>query len=181
MGFKQPPSYEHPSKRKRGLRAQKRTSEDVARTDRPLEGKASKCAVSVKPTKSPRNAASGKSEAQAETVLLRLAAHPPSKGQFKLYDDMRKSGLSDKDAILALLRKGTSKLRDIAELSMSALDAMSYDADALVIETNRKIPSELLEKLKQNIDPYDALTKRALALKLGQAILVLTIKEKSNE
>lgn len=171
MGINQPPGYVHPRKRKGAVRAQLETTEPAATDERPIRKKDR--AGAAKPN--------GKSaSSNSETVLLRLAAHPPAKGEIALYDEMRESGLSDKDAILALLRHGTSKLSEVAKLSKGAFAALSYQPREGVIETNRKISSDLHHVLKERFDPFGALTTRALAIKIGEAILVLAIKEKSS-
>lgn len=157
MGITKPPAYEHPRKRNRkGSVQQPETSAPRIQAERPIR----------------------KSE-DSKTVHLRLAAHPPTKGQFDLYDEMIASGVKDKDAILALLRHGTGKLSQVASMSTSAFGNLSYSHDGRAIETNRKISMKLMEELKRKIDPYDVLTTRAFALKLGEAILVIALMEKS--
>lgn len=171
MGINQPPVYVHPRKRKGTASAQTAATASVATSENPIRKKEG--------TRTSKPERKSKDTGNA-TVLLRLAAHPPAKGEIALYDEMRDSGLSDKDTILALLRHGTSKLGEAAKLSKSAFAALSYQQGEGVIETNRKISSELHHVLKERFDPFSALTTRALAIKIGEAILVLAVKEKSS-
>ena len=165
MGITKPPAYEHPRKRKT------HTTMSVPETS-------ARASTDKKPIKKGKAQSSSPEVEQGnEKVILRLAAHPPAKGQVPLYDEMRDSGLSDKEAVLALLRRGTDKLEEIPKLTRSAMASLAYEQEDGVIETNRKVAAPLLKDLKQAVDPYSALTTRALAINIGEAALILAIRE----
>lgn len=178
MGINQPPGYIHPRKRGKGKSVQPAGAASAIDIERPDKKKKGSFATQpVSPTI--KKKATANESMECEKVVLRLAAHPPIEGQIKLFDEMRESGLSDKEATLALLRQGTKKLDEVSRMSAPDLKVIAYDNAGGVIETNRKVSVKLLNDLKTSVDPFGALTTRALAIKIGEAVLVLTAKEKN--
>ena len=156
MGIKTPPAYEHPKKRKRSDGVQNiATSEPNVRIVIPKKKK-------------------------GEKVLLRLVARVPKQGQLKLFDQMIDSGLTEREAILALLRQGMEQLNKISTWPTSKLRQHSYEHLGGAIETNRQISTSLNETIRTNLDPFGALASRAIGTLLGEAMLTLVAKEGSH-
>ena len=168
MGIKQPPAYEHPNKRNRRSGSGKpQTIAPVERAKNPVKEKRG----NEKP--SDQSVDSGK-------VVLRMAAHPPALGEFDLFDQMVTSGITPREAVLALLRRGTKKLDDIANMPATSLKKLTYARDGEAIETNRSISAQCLQTLKTNIDPFGVLTTRAFGIKIGEAVLMLSVRQIAN-
>lgn len=173
MGINKPPAYVHPNKRKRAAQPEEAITVGERPEDRQIAVKAKKPRAAIEKISSQQLTAGKK------TVLLRLAAHPPSEGEFEFYDQLRASGLSSKDATLALLRQGNEKLAKVANLSTSKFEVLSYKHEEGVVVTSRKVSDQLLADLKAGLDPHGVLTTRALAIKIGEAVLALTVKERN--
>ena len=99
-----------------------------------------------------------------DTVVARLVAYPPKSGEFAYYDEMIKSGVPEKQAVLALISRG---LRD---LKAKNLEVRLYQHEGVAVETNRKIAAEDMDDLTTIFDPFGILSKRALGQKIGEAL-----------
>jgi len=165
MGIKKPPPYVHPGKAKKPTAiAKPETLAPVENTEKPDKEKSNEA---VRPQTTRKSAV----VSAEDTVTIRLVANPPKAGEFELYDQMIASGLSKKQAVQALMRKGFQNL-DAKQLKPAA-----YEADGVAIETNRTFATSDVFALKQRFDQFGILSKRALGLKIGEALLVKAIKE----
>lgn len=106
-----------------------------------------------------------------ETVSVRLLASFPKSGVSAEFDEMIGDNISHKIATLALLKKGLSMLEaDSSSISLLAEDA-NYPIEIDYAETIRSIKRSTYEWAKNQYDPHDILSARALGAKLGTAIL----------
>lgn len=167
MGIKRPPGYIHPKKRNQSSRSQPLANELVATPRAPKKKEEAKPATRSSP--------------DHNKVLLRLAAFPPASGEVRLFDEMIASGLTDKEAILGLFRRGTRKLSVIAEMQTPQNKGLIYERRGEATETNRSISEELFQQLRSNIDPFEAMTSRALGLKIGELIIALVAQDHTRD
>jgi len=106
-----------------------------------------------------------------ETVSVRLLASIPKSGVSAEFDEMVGDNISHKTATLALLKKGLSMLEaDGNKNSLLVVDA-KYPIENDYVETIRAIRRSTYEWVKNQYDPHDILSARALGAKLGTAIL----------
>ncbi len=111
-------------------------------------------------------------------MRFRLAAHPPAHGEIKIFDIMVESGMSKKEALLALMRKGTSYLDQVGLVTAICEKDALYKRDVgNAIETNRIVDVSVWKKLKQRFDPFDVLTTRALGVRVGEAVIMIAVRE----
>lgn len=160
MGIKRPGTFEHPNKRKRAAEKEEPRVKPSASTQ----------AADVEIPK----------REEGEKRSFRLAAHPPIAGTIELYDRMIESGLSEKQALLALMRRGADKLNAVARMSPNKIKAMCYAHDGILIETNRLIDAGLYDRLVDLLDPFNALSTRELGTIVGEALVVMVSKEDGN-
>ena len=101
----------------------------------------------------------------AERVSVRLVVHFPKPSVSAEYDAMVKDKISSKHATLALLKRGMDRLEG------QKLESMSYSCETDYVETIRSIERSIYERFKQQHDPHEIMSARALGKKLGTAIL----------
>lgn len=174
MGIKKVPfAYEHPNKRNPGTSgAETRNTASQATKERPNK-KRGKAQTEPKP--SPKLAAT--KNALPSAILLRLVVKPPKSGLFPLYDEMIASGLSPKEAILGLLKRGFSQFEiDISSNEIVASNN-KYEAHGGAIETTRTVDEAFLNSCRDIFDKFGLLSDRALGGKIGEAIFSRTAKE----
>lgn len=168
MGIKTPPSYEHPSKRKRqGLTPEPQTSARVERLEKPDRRK--KGDGLKRPAITPATSV-GPSE---ETVRIRVVAYDPLPGEIKRFDEIINADIPVKDALLGLLRKSKDQIDGLVKLGSRDIDALTFEHGRTFVETNWSLPVENADKLKLLFDPFDILTPRSLGAKIGTALIVL--------
>lgn len=168
MGIKTPPSYQHPSKRKRqGQRQEPQTSVRVERLEKPNKRK--KGDGPKRPAITQFTSA-GSTE---ETIRIRVVAYDPLPGEIKRFDEMINADISVKDALLGLLRKSKDQIDGLVKLSPKDIEALTFEHGRTFVETNWAIPADKAEKLKRLFDPFDILTPRSLGTKIGAAVIVL--------
>lgn len=168
MGIKTPPSYEHPSKRKRQDQKQEPQAQaNVERTGKPNRGKrdVGSKRLNLNSQKTPDNI--------AEMVRVRVVAYDPIPGEIKRFDEMMRSGLLVKEALLGMLRKSKDQIDSLVELGPRDIEALTFEHGRTFVETNWSIPAEKAVKLKLLIDPFDILTPRSLGIKIGIAVIIL--------
>lgn len=161
MGIKQPPNYVHPNKKKEGKLPDRRktdlsTQQANALPTRKGNGKKSTIASN---------------EQSAETQVIRLVARPPLPGQVKLYDNMLAGGLSSKQALLGLLKRGFDEFNSDLSTGKFVEGNPVLTTDGKAVETTRSIDSEFLKRARAVFDPFGILSDRALGQKIGEAII----------
>ncbi len=110
---------------------------------------------------------------QQSSILIRLVAVPPAEGQIKIYDQMIAAGLAPKIAVLGLLKNGFKAFENVLLSDRSIVPEFEYDSsDEKAIETHRSVSPELLLAAQTKFDPFGVLSRRALGMRIGQAILL---------
>lgn len=169
MGIKTPPAYVHPSKAKRqnaGLKGS--TPEAVESAERAKKEKGAESSIASVPGKT-------KQPSKPSAHTIRLVAHLPKSGVFPIYDKMIASDLSPKKTVLALIGRG------FEALDASNLKPASYEFGGETVETNRTFRSEDFSLLSEKFDPFGILSKRALGVKIGEALMVRALKEMADD
>lgn len=166
MGINRPPGYTHPKRGDQKPVAEPATTAAIRRFASPVKKKPQ----GRKPDKA----------SLCEKVVFRVGAYVPVKGEIELFDAMKQDGVSDKDCILALLRKGRTELTTLTSMSRKSIGRLTYEHGGVAFETNRSIPADQADLLRSVIDPHGVLTPRAFGLKIGAALLVLAAREKDN-
>jgi len=166
MAFKNAPvGYQHPRKKGKGNTAASKPSDGDSVETVAVKERESSAAMVSKPDQQEVATTLPKS------VLIRLVAMPPARGQIAKYDRMIDSGMIPKDAVLGLLKNGFPQFEETI-LSGSYQDkAVEYDRSETAVETHRSVSLELYEAAKTRFDPFDICSKRALGLKIGTAII----------
>lgn len=101
----------------------------------------------------------------AERVYVRLVVHFPKPGISAEYDAMLKDKISSKRATLALLKRGMDRFEE------QNLESTSYSCETDYVETIRSIERSTYDLFKQQHDPHEIMSARALGKKLGTIIL----------
>lgn len=172
MGIRTPPEYEHPSKREgRGSKNEQLTSARAEKTEIPIRKKEGDERGPNPRLLKPASVAPG------EQVHLRVVAYEPRPGELKRFDEMIGGGITNKDALLGLLRNARHKIDDLAKRSSKQVDDLTYDHGSEYVETNWSLSERVVGQLKSVFDPFDILTPRALGAKIGAAVIVLNDKE----
>jgi len=175
MGIKLPPAYEHPNKRKRrDVAPNSPTPELLKNKEIPKKNE------KKEPLKRRSSEALNAKTDDNEKVILRLVAYPPANGEFDLFDRMIASGITHRQAILALLRRGTDRLCEVPETWGKSSGKASFERQGNPIETNRSVSANLHQQLKTTIDPFGVLTERAFGKIVGEAILAMELEESGN-
>ncbi|MCI4643446.1 MAG: hypothetical protein MRY64_01550 [Hyphomonadaceae bacterium] len=168
MGIKTPPGYKHPLKHKqRGPEVQSLAAAKTAKPRIPIgekEGSGSR-RQGQNPTQVLKHT--------DEKVRVRVVAYEPKPGQFERYDAMRRSGISDKDALLGFLRSARGKIGVLVDCSAKDIDTLTLDQGPAFVETNWSLSRSGLAQIKSLLDPFGILTPRALGAKIGAAVIVL--------
>ena len=168
MGIKTPPSYQHPSKRKRlDQRQEPQTSTRIERAPKPNKRK--KGDALTRPAVTPTTSA----ELSVETVRVRVVAYDPLPGEINRFDDMINADIPVKGALLGLLRKSKDQIDSLVKLSPRDIEALTFEHGRIFVETNWALPAEKAEKLKRIFDPFGILTPRSMGAKIGAAVIVL--------
>lgn len=112
---------------------------------------------------------------QQSSILIRLVAIPPAEGQIKIYDKMIAAGMAPKAAVLGLLKNGFKAFENVLLSDQSAAPEFEYDGlDKKAIETHRSVSPEFLLAAQNKFDPFGVLSRRALGMRIGQAIILST-------
>lgn len=101
----------------------------------------------------------------AERVYARLVVYFPKPGVSAEYDAMLKDKISSKRATLALLKRGMDRFEE------QNLESTSYPCETDYVETIRSIERSTYDLFKQQHDPHEIMSARALGKKMGTAIL----------
>lgn len=169
MGIKTPPTYVHPSKTKKQNTSKKESTPETIESAEPAKkGKRAENPIVSVPGKA-------KQPSKPSTHTIRLVAHLPKSGMFPIYDKMIASDLSPKKTVLALIGRG------FETLDASNLKPASYEFGGETVETNRTFKSEDFSLLSEKFDPFGILSKRALGIKIGEALMVQALKEMGDD
>lgn len=163
MGIKKVPfDYEHPSKRKTDSKNETPviTAPKVSPKNKKGMGTKQMASSSRLETSKP----------QSGMVLLRLVVKPPKQGNFRLYDDMIDSGISPKQAILGLLKRGFSEFENDLQSNKVSATKLEYETEGSAIETTRSVDEAFNSSCREIFDKFDLLSNRALGGKIGEAI-----------
>lgn len=169
MEFKKPPSsYVHPRKKSK-------LSVETLKPELSANDVGKKSTAIPKSTKSIKQRSSMSRE--QDFIMLRLLAPIPKMGECNTFDKLIDSGLSSKDAALGLLKKGFDDFEQKISSGTYMISPNVFTISKDIVETNRRSPLAFYNSAIEFFDPYELLTKRALGLKIGTAILNLQLSK----